>query len=375
MGSEKEILEEQFVPSRRKIRLIVSRKRKEFGAQSNFVTTNCMSEISEEERISTTRRQSIAEKEAEAAFIKSRAQVYKTEITSDPATQEKHTLKQMLVSIATQAISVTESTSIQTDWKVKKNACIQTEPRENTELVPYKNDEGDLIDPMVIDPDLLRPAVDCILQALEQNAIGNIFEDDWSLLGRKNEEFGGNSDTHLKEYQSFTDLSYSKDKKITWCEWHPTIQGVLACSCAKRFSLDERIDSSHRNIVNPSFILIWSFSDPIHPKLLLEAPDDVCSFKFCPSDPNMIIGGCFNGQLVIWDISEYVDKIKIQSSSKRSNTTNSSQATQFGEEPEPETPKIMCSAVSAIDKGSIHKAPVSYINFVPTHLEFDKQGN
>ena len=30
---------------------------------------------------------------------------------------------------------------------------------------------------------------------------------------------------------------------------------------------------------------------------LLEAPDDIFSFKFNPSDPNIIAGGCINGQV------------------------------------------------------------------------------
>merc|ERR1712159_862481 len=108
-----------------------------------------MSEISEEERASTVRRQSIADKEAEELAIKSKAQVFKTEIISDPVLTERHTLKNMLTSIATQAIKESESISIQTNWIVKKNASIQTEPRQSDELIPYQDDEGDTIDPRI----------------------------------------------------------------------------------------------------------------------------------------------------------------------------------------------------------------------------------
>ena len=92
--------------------------------------------------------------------------------------------------------------------------------------------------------------------------------------------------------------------------------------------------------MTPSLILIWSFIDPIHPQvnlkdyfvivnflfstnlqILLEAPDDVMCFQFCPTNPNIIVAGCINGQLVLWDISEYEDKLSnaktnIQSASK-----------------------------------------------------------
>lgn len=32
-------------------------------------------------------------------------------------------------------------------------------------------------------------------------------------------------------------------------------------------------------------------------QLLLECPDDIFAFEFCPSDPNIIVGGCMNGQV------------------------------------------------------------------------------
>ena len=45
------------------------------------------------------------------------------------------------------------------------------------------------------------------------------------------------------------------------------------------------------------------------------------SFKFSPSDPNIICGGCINGQIVLWDISQYAERLK-QPRSKRKDTTN-----------------------------------------------------
>ena len=44
-------------------------------------------------------------------------------------------------------------------------------------------------------------------------------------------------------------------------------------------------------------------------KLLLEAPDDIFTFAFSPTEPNIIAGGCINGQVVLWDISQYEERI------------------------------------------------------------------
>jgi hypothetical protein len=58
-------------------------------------------------------------------------------------------------------------------------------------------------------------------------------------------------------------------------------------------------------------------------QLLLEAPDDIYSFQFCPTDPNIIAGGCMNGQVVMWDIAAHVDRLKQpRSNAKKKNAMN-----------------------------------------------------
>ncbi len=42
----------------------------------------------------------------------------------------------------------------------------------------------------------------------------------------------------------------------------------------------------------------------------MEAPDDIFSFAFSPTEPHIIAGGCMNGQVVLWDITEFEERIK-----------------------------------------------------------------
>ena len=85
--------------------------------------------------------------------------------------------------------------------------------------------------------------------------------------------------------------------------------GIVAVSCGDSYSFNERIDLS---FVQSSFlILIWSFVDPIHPQLFLEAPDTVRCFQFNPSNPDVVVGGCANGQIVLWNISDYQDRLQL----------------------------------------------------------------
>lgn len=54
-------------------------------------------------------------------------------------------------------------------------------------------------------------------------------------------------------------------------------------------------------------------------QLLLEAPDDINCFKFMPTNPDIVCGGCVNGQVVIWDISQHTERLKNPRGGKKKN--------------------------------------------------------
>ena len=43
---------------------------------------------------------------------------------------------------------------------------------------------------------------------------------------------------------------------------------------------------------------------------MLKITDDVTKFEWHPNEDGILIGGCVNGQVLIWDISEYVPKLE-----------------------------------------------------------------
>lgn len=45
------------------------------------------------------------------------------------------------------------------------------------------------------------------------------------------------------------------------------ISGVVAVSVGQRMSFDDKVDHAAKVIMTPSLILIWSFTDPIHPQV------------------------------------------------------------------------------------------------------------
>uniref|UniRef100_H2Y8V0 WD repeat domain 63 n=1 Tax=Ciona savignyi TaxID=51511 RepID=H2Y8V0_CIOSA len=277
---------------------------------------------------------------------------------------QNFTIKKQELDFGVQAVPETTDGASQTDWKHPVTASTQYKPREVSEeeaKIAQQTDEY---------KQFIQASVPRFELALQQNTIMDVFFDDWAVLGEEDTNFGSKSDSHLKEYQSFTDLQYSKDKTVTCVDWHPAIKGVMAVACCERLTFDERIDCANKLLMTPSLILIWSFSDPIHPQLLLEGPDDICCFKFCPSDPNIVAGGCINGQLVLWDLTDYADKL----SNSRGGTSKSNQkkAAMFGEEIQPDTPTVRYCAVSAIENS--HKSIITSVDWIPDHFELNRYG-
>jgi len=45
------------------------------------------------------------------------------------------------------------------------------------------------------------------------------------------------------------------------------ITGIIAVSCGEGLSFDDRVDNFSRILMTSSLVLIWSFSDPIHPRV------------------------------------------------------------------------------------------------------------
>ena len=63
-------------------------------------------------------------------------------------------------------------------------------------------------------------------------------------------------------------------------------------------------------LVKPNMLLIWSMAHPLFPQLLLRIADDVRKLEWHPVEDEILVGGCSNGQMMIWDIGEYLPKLK-----------------------------------------------------------------
>jgi hypothetical protein len=104
--------------------------------------------------------------------------------------------------MAVQSITVKESSATQTNRAWTRNQWIQTKPREKEDL-ETPEDTKKL-------QEALENVIPLVELCLQQNDLCNVFKDCWAELGTEDDGFGSKSDGHLREYQSFTDLKFSK---------------------------------------------------------------------------------------------------------------------------------------------------------------------
>uniref|UniRef100_A0A8B9W115 Dynein axonemal intermediate chain 3 n=1 Tax=Bos mutus grunniens TaxID=30521 RepID=A0A8B9W115_BOSMU len=327
LGSEKEIEEESVKESTKQITYMISRKRSEFGAPIKFSDQNASS--------------------VKDAYI---------ECTAYP--DKNFTLKQLERDVGMQVVPQIKETSTQTRWTHPKNATTQYYPRE------FLEEEKEALGQSKTLTEFLNSVSTSSFNCKS-------FYHHWKCLAEEEGTFGDKTDTHLKEYQSFTDLHSLTEKMITCVSWHPVIYGEAeanSCVGGCRLSFEERVQFSGKLLLQPSLILFWSFSDPIHPQLMLESPDDIFCFQFCPTDPNIIAGGCINGQVVMWDITAHADRIEnIKAGGSRSKKVTLKPMFLLEPESNKEAIYIRHCAVSSIESG--HRKVITDIHWLPDTFE------
>ncbi|KND04124.1 uncharacterized protein SPPG_01562 [Spizellomyces punctatus DAOM BR117] len=336
LGSEKEVESDWVVKNRDLINVRVSRRRRHFGARCKF-----------------------GDRDAHDGFLECR-----------PFKDPNYDISRMEISEGVQAVPSLVEAAVQTAWFRPLNFAVQYEP------ITMSSQEKDAIMQSDEIEDFVQAVSIRFEKALQQNSIVNIFQDDYQELGEEDVTLEQGPHTYLQEYQSFTDLKHSKDRCISCVDWHPTIKGVVAISCTERMTFDERVEKGLFFKSRKSLILVWSFHDPIHPQLILEAPEDVQCFQFNPHDPSIIAGGCINGQIVLWDISEYTDKLKTSRKPGRSDTSTDEDVNSLSGTEERErvtdTSVLHWVAVSSIEFS--HRSGITDIQWLPRNMELSHTG-
>lgn len=250
--------------------------------------------------------------------------------------------------------------STQTSWFRSVNSALQYEP---IVMDAKKRQEEMDAEKMQVFLQRMLPLVE---QALQQNETLDIFLDPFAVLNEEDPTLSNKNENAIKELRSFTDLVYSKNKTLPAIDWHPKKNGVVAVAAAANVNFARRLDLLDK--IDSSFILIWNFVDLIHPQVMLEAPQDVLTLRFNPSQPHIIAGGLYNGQVLVWDFSKaehLISKGKSKSSSKASSSNQ--------DEAQKQLPPVKPVYVSYIDAS--HRRPVGDLLWLPAGMEVNNRGH
>ncbi|XP_011306720.1 WD repeat-containing protein 63-like [Fopius arisanus] len=118
------------------------------------------------------------------------------------------------------------------------------------------------------------------------------------------------------EYQNYHSIEITKDKVINDLCWHPLWTGIAIATYtdhSKSEYLTEKSPSNqvlNRRLQDDNYVLIWSLNDCLKPKLILHCFREVTSISVRPLDGNIVVGGCCNGQIAIWQISGQIERVE-----------------------------------------------------------------
>lgn len=164
-------------------------------------------------------------------------------------------------------------------------------------------------------------------------------------------------------------------------DWHPKRKSWLAAATSMNWKFEERVDHAGRAV--RSHILVYNFSEfssqvpPAHHRwaehhtmthlnttctlaqIVLEAPHEVLTFRWNPTNPNFIAAGCITGQVLLFDLTAAQD-LFTRNSKRKGETSESDKAL-----------RIKPCSVSSIDQS--HRRPVQQLEWLPPSVEVTTQ--
>ncbi|EPY41665.1 WDdomain 63 [Angomonas deanei] len=204
------------------------------------------------------------------------------------------------VEVGVQAVPRKTDSTTQTYFARRVNAAVQAEPTVVDACISHIDVPKKESAPL---SSFLKAALPRTLHSLTQNEEISIYTDDYNAFKEDERLIGAHDNLVLLEKGNYTH-AITKDRLITSISWRSarTKDDCICVTSTARTTLEERIEKARR--CEGSMAMVWELSDPMHPRCILEAPDEVQVLRFCPSRPNIVAGGSMNGQVFLWDLSD-----------------------------------------------------------------------
>ncbi|KAH8732869.1 WD40-repeat-containing domain protein [Phaeosphaeriaceae sp. PMI808] len=103
---------------------------------------------------------------------------------------------------------------------------------------------------------------------------------------------GGKKGRRIKEIAQFWDERWSKKRMISDLDFSTKFPELVLASYTKNPSAPHDPDG---------LVQVWNMHMHDRPEWIFHAQSDIITAKFSPFHPNLIIGGAYSGQVLIWD--------------------------------------------------------------------------
>lgn len=285
--------------------------------------------------------------------------------------------------VAIQAISEKTSSYAQTTPKFPQNMWTQCslesheifikenetlDEQQKTELEAAKQE----MMPKV--KEFLDKHIDNVENIVKFNATVDIYNMDYPDLAKKGGMSGIMEKTELK-YCDCLINEHVENKLISCADWHYFWEGIIAISYAENVkylpvNFENEKDEVEAIVHDQNVVLIWSITDKLKPKLYLECDREVKTVAFCQFDENIVVGGCVNGQIVIWDIEGRLEEVEDESIKEDNEMWLESE---IGWSREIHN-RAVIRPIAVSDISLSHSLEITAISWISPNMEFTKVG-
>ncbi|KAK2839168.1 hypothetical protein FQN49_006405, partial [Arthroderma sp. PD_2] len=135
---------------------------------------------------------------------------------------------------------------------------------------------------------VIERALDEEYDVLADYALGGVGAED-----EDDEEYGtGKKKRDLKEVTQFFDERWSKKRMISDISFSPKFPELVLASYTKNPTAPHEPDG---------LVQVWNQHLHTRPEYVFHSTSDILTAKFSPFHPNLIVGGSYSGQVLLWD--------------------------------------------------------------------------
>lgn len=176
---------------------------------------------------------------------------------------------------------ITENTIIS-----MKNFPIRTLSDEETQAMTKSEDFMDFVDKST---KVIERALDERYDILTDYTLQNLDHEDTEEVGGN---VAGKGRRRVREVAQFFDSRWSKNRMITDINFSPKFPELMLAS----YNGNPAAPNDP-----PGIIQVWSMQLRERPEYIFHAGSNILTAKFSPFHPNLIVGGAYTGQVLIWD--------------------------------------------------------------------------